>query len=114
MDVNFYTSAGALTNPTPDQAEMIGTLDADPLGLRRVAQGLLTNHDRPIAGSSGPAGITPSWQRPSFARRMFRLAADAGTRPNFIPPRKVDHWIVEYWSSDERRWIRTTPNTSAK
>ena len=30
-------------------------------------------------------------------------------RAYFVPPKKVDHWIVEYWSSEERRWIRIDP-----
>lgn len=24
----------------------------------------------------------------------------------FVPPRRVDHWITEYWSGSEQRWIR--------
>ena len=27
----------------------------------------------------------------------------------FVPPKKVDHWIVEYWSDDVQRWVRTDP-----
>lgn len=27
----------------------------------------------------------------------------------FVPPRKVDHWIVEFWSDQQERWIRTDP-----
>jgi hypothetical protein len=27
----------------------------------------------------------------------------------FVPPRKVDHWIVEYWSDEHDRWIRIDP-----
>ncbi len=27
----------------------------------------------------------------------------------FVPPRKVDHWIVEYWSDEQDRWIRADP-----
>ena len=27
----------------------------------------------------------------------------------FVPPRKVDHWIVEFWSDQQDRWIRTDP-----
>jgi transglutaminase-like putative cysteine protease len=27
----------------------------------------------------------------------------------FIPPKQVDHWIVEYWSEEDRRWIRVDP-----
>ena len=35
--------------------------------------------------------------------------ARCGFATYFVPPKKVDHWIVEYWSSEERRWIRTDP-----
>lgn len=35
--------------------------------------------------------------------------ARCGFATYFVPPKKVDHWIVEYWSSDEGRWIRTDP-----
>lgn len=27
----------------------------------------------------------------------------------FVPPRIVDHWIVEYWSADKEQWIRIDP-----
>ena len=32
-----------------------------------------------------------------------------GFATDFIPPKKVDHWIVEYWCNEERRWIRIDP-----
>ncbi len=32
----------------------------------------------------------------------------------FMPPKKVDHWIVEYWHASEERWIRTDPEYVAK
>jgi hypothetical protein len=35
--------------------------------------------------------------------------ARCGFATYFIPPKKVDHWIVEYWSDDNRRWIRVDP-----
>ena len=35
--------------------------------------------------------------------------ARCGFATYFVPPKKVDHWIVEYWSSEEQRWIRTDP-----
>jgi hypothetical protein len=35
--------------------------------------------------------------------------ARCGFATYFVPPKKVDHWIVEYWSVDERRWIRIDP-----
>ena len=27
----------------------------------------------------------------------------------FIPPKKVDHWIVEYFSEEDERWVRVDP-----
>lgn len=35
--------------------------------------------------------------------------ARCGFATYFVPPRKVDHWVVEYWSSDQGRWIRADP-----
>ena len=35
--------------------------------------------------------------------------ARCGFATYFIPPKKVDHWIVEYWSDEHRRWIRVDP-----
>lgn len=35
--------------------------------------------------------------------------ARCGFAAYFVPPKKVDHWIVEYWSGEERRWIRIDP-----
>jgi len=35
--------------------------------------------------------------------------ARCGFASYFIPPRKVDHWVVEYWSDDDQRWIRVDP-----
>jgi hypothetical protein len=35
--------------------------------------------------------------------------ARCGFATYFVPPRKVDHWIVEYWSSEQDRWIRADP-----
>lgn len=35
--------------------------------------------------------------------------ARCGFATYFVPPRKVDHWIVEYWSAEEGRWIRIDP-----
>jgi hypothetical protein len=45
----------------------------------------------------------------------FLRAADVPARARcgfatyFVPPRKVDHWVVEYWSGEEQRWVRTDP-----
>ena len=35
--------------------------------------------------------------------------ARCGFATYFFPPRKVDHWIVEHWSQEQLRWIRTDP-----
>ena len=35
--------------------------------------------------------------------------ARCGFATYFVPPRMVDHWIVEYWSGEDRRWIRIDP-----
>jgi hypothetical protein len=35
--------------------------------------------------------------------------ARCGFATYFVPPKKVDHWVVEHWSSDDRRWIRIDP-----
>jgi Transglutaminase-like superfamily len=35
--------------------------------------------------------------------------ARCGFATYFVPPRKVDHWVVEHWSDPRQRWIRTDP-----
>jgi Transglutaminase-like superfamily len=35
--------------------------------------------------------------------------ARCGFAAYFVPPRKVDHWIVEHWSDADLRWRRTDP-----
>ena len=35
--------------------------------------------------------------------------ARCGFATYFIPPKKVDHWIVEFWSHDTARWVRIDP-----
>jgi hypothetical protein len=35
--------------------------------------------------------------------------ARCGFASYFVPERKVDHWITEYWSNDARRWVRIDP-----
>ena len=43
----------------------------------------------------------------AFLRATGVLArARCGFATYFIPPKKVDHWIVEYWSGEDQRWIR--------
>ena len=43
--------------------------------------------------------------------RACRVPARArcGFAAYFIPPKKVDHWIVEHWSSEGQRWVRIDP-----
>lgn len=35
--------------------------------------------------------------------------ARCGFATYFVAPKKVDHWIIEYWSSEDQRWIRVDP-----
>lgn len=35
--------------------------------------------------------------------------ARCGFAAYFVPPKKVDHWIVEHWSAADRRWVRIDP-----
>lgn len=35
--------------------------------------------------------------------------ARCGFAAYFVAPKKVDHWIAEYWSSEDRRWVRIDP-----
>lgn len=35
--------------------------------------------------------------------------ARCGFAAYFDPPRKVDHWITEVWSDQDRRWVRIDP-----
>lgn len=43
--------------------------------------------------------------------RTVGVAARArcGFAAYFVAPQKVDHWIVEYWSVEDARWIRIDP-----
>lgn len=150
MQIDFYVAPGPLTELTVDQTAMIRKLgDQDPIGLCRVAQGLLVapadaagaglSEERMTERNTRPAsallqrvveldGATPLDQpRPAVRRvvgtcRHFAVMATAllravdvpsrarcGFAAYFIPPKKVDHWVVEYWSSEERRWIRIDP-----
>lgn len=35
--------------------------------------------------------------------------ARCGFATYFVPGKKVDHWIIEHWSPQERRWVRIDP-----
>lgn len=46
----------------------------------------------------------------AFLRSMnIPARGRCGFATYFVPPRKVDHWIVEYWSGDDQRWVRIDP-----
>ena len=89
-------------NTRPASALLQRVLDLDdamPLDLPRPA-------DRRVVGTCRHYAVLAT---------AFLRAANVPTRARcgfaayFIPPKKVDHWIVEYWSSEDRRWIRIDP-----
>ena len=46
----------------------------------------------------------------AFLRAMnFPARARCGFATYFVPRKKVDHWITEYWSNADQRWIRIDP-----
>src|SRR4051794_31308665 len=72
-----------------------------------------------LRGDAGLGQPRPVAQRVVGTCRHFAVLATAFLRARgvpargrcgfatyFIPRKKVDHWIVEYWSREERRWIR--------
>lgn len=149
MTIEFYASAGALTELTPRQAALVQSLELDSLRLCQVAQGLLVappnaygagmDEQRLAERNLRPASallkralelvptLALSASRPPERRvvgtcrhysvlataflRAVRVPARArcGFASYFVPPKKVDHWITEYWSSDDQRWIRVDP-----
>jgi len=38
--------------------------------------------------------------------QMPRQLRDAIRTERLVAPKKVDHWITEYWSSEDRQWVR--------
>jgi hypothetical protein len=68
------------------------------------------DHPRPVAGR-----VVGTCRHFAVLATAFLRASDVPARGRcgfatyFIPPKKVDHWIVEYWCSEERRWIRIDP-----
>jgi hypothetical protein len=75
-----------------------------------------------LDGDAGLDRPRPFAQRVVGTCRHFAVLATAFLRASdvpargrcgfatyFVPPKKVDHWIVEYWSSEERRWVRIDP-----
>ena len=146
MNVDFYAEPGPLTELTTAQAGLICRLDPDPVGLCRVAQGLLISPPDAIAAGLAASRHDERNVRAASAlmQRAFELdsttplreprsASDrvvgtcrhyaalatsflrahsipargrCGFATYFVPPQIVDHWIVEYWSAEQERWIR--------
>lgn len=112
------------------QGLLVAPLDAFGAGLSE--QRMLERNLRPASallqraldldGSQTPSDPRPTERRVVGTCRHFAVLATAflravdvpsrarcGFAAYFIPPKKVDHWIVEYWSNEERRWIRVDP-----
>lgn len=112
------------------QGLLVAPLDASGAGLSE--QRLLERNLRPASAllqraldldGSAPLGTPrPAERRVVGTCRHFAVLATAflravgvpararcGFAAYFIPPKKVDHWIVEHWSEEDRRWIRVDP-----
>ena len=88
------------------------TRPAEALLQRSVDLDSLTplNQPRPITGEWWVRAGTMPLLATAFLRAADVPArARCGFATYFVPPQKVDHWIVEYWSHEERRWIRIDP-----
>lgn len=75
-----------------------------------------------LDGSTPLTGVRPAEQKVVGTCRHFAVLSTAFLRATSVPARArcgfatcfvvgkaVDHWIVEYWSSEHGRWIRTDP-----
>ncbi len=89
-------------NTRPAGALLQRVLDLDgatPLNTPRPA-------DRRVVGTCRHFAVLAT----AFLRATnIPARARCGFATYFIPPKKVDHWIIEYWSDDHRRWIRVDP-----
>lgn len=104
----------------------------DAVGAGLTLERLAERNTRPASAVFGRAleldsAIPLGEERPAGSRvvgtcRHFAVLATAflravgvpargrcGFATYFVPPRKVDHWIVEFWSDQEDRWIRADP-----
>lgn len=145
MKADHYASSGVLTTLEPHDLGLLDVVDADPLPLCGLAQGLLVLPD--LASSAGvPAEREPERNiRPAadilrtaldlvdppldrsrsldrrvvgtcrhfavlscaFLRaRAIPARARCGFATYFVPDRAVDHWITEWFSPSEDRWVR--------
>lgn len=85
-------------NTRPASALLQRALDLDPSPL-----------DRPRAVGDRVVGTCRHFAVLATAfLRAFGVAVRArcGFAAYFDPPRKVDHWVTEYWSDEARTWIR--------
>lgn len=77
----------------------IHELDPEPLTVRREplkrVVGNCRDHSALLCSMLRSKGI------PARAR--------CGFATYFIPGRYVDHWVVEHWSAEKRRWVRVDP-----
>jgi Transglutaminase-like superfamily len=112
------------------QSLLVSPPDAVGAGLTEAR--LVERNTRPASALFGRAleldpGIPLGAERPAERRvvgtcRHFAVLATAflraiavpargrcGFATYFVPARKVDHWIVEYWSDRQDRWIRADP-----
>lgn len=89
-------------NLRPAQALFERAMELDPsvpLGHPRAPQ-------RRVVGTCRHFAVLAT----SFLRAVGVPArARCGFARYFVPPKSVDHWIVEHWSTDERRWVRVDP-----
>ena len=75
-----------------------------------------------LGPSLSPTDLRPAEQRVVGTCRHYAVLATAflravnipararcGFAAYFFPPKKVDHWIIEYWPNVDRGWIRVDP-----
>jgi hypothetical protein len=112
------------------QGLLVAPLDAFGAGLseQRLAErnlrpaGELLQRALDLDGSVALGSTRPAEHRVVGTCRHYAVLATAflraagvpararcGFAAYFIPPKKVDHWIVEHWSEEDRRWIRVDP-----
>lgn len=112
------------------QGLLISPTDATAAGLPeerladrnvRPAQALV-RRALDLAGGTPLGEPRPAEQRVVGTCRHFAVVATAFLRATgvpararcgfaayFVPPEKVDHWVVEHWVDDQRRWARIDP-----
>jgi Transglutaminase-like superfamily len=148
VDLALYATPGPMTTLMPAHTEMVRALDLDPVGLCRLAKGLVIapmdaygaglDEQRMAERNTRPAGALlqrvldlddAPFDRPRGANgrivgtcrhfavlaTAFLRACDVASRARcgfagyFVPDKFVDHWVVEHWSDDDRRWVRIDP-----